>query len=475
MSEVLDGILSSLQEPEQNNRSRIGKVQRWFAASTIAGLILTGVVVTPVADMMLVVIPGFFAMFHVAMFVVNLLLAALLFIKGEIEGRGDTTRLAAAYLYVTLITVAQLASFPGGFMPTALIGTPQSPIWIWFFWHVGFGLLIIRYAWLASREPPPRSSWRASVIVVPALFLLATWISATYAERLPSVASGGHFVISGGAMFMFIPVATVTVVALASVVSLRATTPERLWLIVGLVASSLEVWLSVRGAARFSLGWYVAKMGSMITSLVVLISLLHEITLLYREAAASNAMLRRLVRLDGLTGLYNRRGFDELLHQEFRRAQRHEQPLGLVMIDVDFFKGYNDRYGHQAGDDCLRQVSDAVKDALWRPSDHAARYGGEEIALLLAATDLRGAVLIAERARAAVAALEIPHGGSPMGIVTISAGVSSLLPLQAGDHAADLVEGADHALYQAKKEGRNQVCAGTADIVAAAGLHSAEV
>jgi diguanylate cyclase (GGDEF)-like protein len=260
---------------------------------------------------------------------------------------------------------------------------------------------------------------------------------------------------------MFVPVGTVTIAALASVVSLRAATPERLWLLVAMVASSLEVWLNVHGSVRFTLGWYLAKSGSLFASLTVLLFLLHDITLLYLEAAVSNAVLHRLVRLDALTELLNRRGFDETVAEEFRRARRQRLPLAAVLIDIDFFKPFNDRYGHQGGDDCLRQVGAAIKNALSRPGDHAARYGGEEFVILLPATDLPGAVVIAERVRVAVAALGIPHADSPLEMVTISAGVSSVIPLHAKDTAADLIETADQALYQAKKDGRNRVCAAT--------------
>ena len=460
MTELLQE-LNALDVPSAN-RSRIGKRQRWFAASTIALLVLTGLVATPFAGTMTVVIPGFFAMFAMAMLIINVILTVLLFIKGEIEERGDTTRLAAAYLYVTLIVIAQMASFPGGFMPTPLIGSPQTPIWQWFFWHVGFGMLIIRYAWYASLPSPPRSSWLKSIIAIPLLVLLVTWVSCAYADQLPTVLANGHF---GNALLFLGPVVVVTVAALLSVASLRATTPERLWLAVGLVAICLEVWLNCQASARFTLGWYLAKAGSLGVSLAVLISLLREITLLYGEAAQSNAVLQKLIRLDALTGLFNRRGFDERLDEEFRRAQRLQTPLSLVLVDIDFFKAFNDGYGHQAGDDCLRRVSIAIKGAVWRPGDQAARYGGEEIVILLPATDQRGAIMIAERVRAAVEKLLIPHAGSELGTVTISAGVGSLRPMKArGDVATDLVETADHALYQAKKQGRNQVCAGTSDI-----------
>jgi diguanylate cyclase (GGDEF)-like protein len=445
------------------NRSRIGLRQRGFAASTIVLLVLIGIIGTPFAGLPIVAVPGTIAILDSAMFVISLLTAALLFMKGEIESRSDTTRLGAAYLFVTLIILSHIASFPGGLMPTALIGASSTPVWVWFAWHVGFGLGVIRYAWFTSRPRPSAASWKMSVVVVLALVALATWISASRTEQLPIMLAASQFVFTGAALGCWLLALGVTGGALLSVVSLRWTTPERLWLVVAMVANCLDVWLKFQGTARYTFGWYLSGVADLVAALVVLISLLYEIHLLYRESATSNAALHELVRLDGLTGLINRRGFDERLDEEFRRARRLEMPLSLVLVDVDFFKAYNDHYGHQAGDDCLRRVSAAIKGALWRPGDHAARYGGEEIVILLPATDMFGAMLIAGRAVDAVAALDIPHLASPFGTVSISAGVGSMLPLQSGDTAADLMKSADHALYQAKKEGRNRICSGTAD------------
>ncbi len=172
---------------------------------------------------------------------------------------------------------------------------------------------------------------------------------------------------------------------------------------------------------------------------------------------AQNAALARLARTDGLTGLANRRHFDEVLQQELRRARRNHSALALVMLDVDCFKKYNDLYGHPAGDDCLRRVSAAIGACVRRPCDLAARYGGEEFAVLLPETGEAGAAMVAERIRAAVCRQGLTHAGNPHRVVTISAGVHVLVPADAGD-AQKLVAGADHALYQAKSDGRNRVC-----------------
>jgi diguanylate cyclase (GGDEF)-like protein/PAS domain S-box-containing protein len=182
---------------------------------------------------------------------------------------------------------------------------------------------------------------------------------------------------------------------------------------------------------------------------------------------AANQVLRSLADVDGLTGLANRRHFDILLGEEFARANRHNLPLGLVLLDVDHFKAFNDTYGHPGGDECLRQVSRCVIDALRRPSDHAARYGGEELAILLPATDQRGTLDVADRVRGAVARLGIEHVGSGFGVVTISAGTATTHPPRSLCDPAALLKAADIALYQAKAAGRN--CVRSAGALAAIG------
>jgi diguanylate cyclase (GGDEF)-like protein len=160
---------------------------------------------------------------------------------------------------------------------------------------------------------------------------------------------------------------------------------------------------------------------------------------------------------DGLTGLPNRRQFDAVFSAEFNRAMRDGTSLALVMIDVDYFKPYNDIYGHPGGDDCLRRVSDAVSGARQRAGDLVARYGGEELAVLLPRTDLAGAMAVAEKMRQAVNGLHIAHEGNPAGIVTISAGVAALAPTRGGRAAPELLAAADAALYAAKSGGRDRV------------------
>jgi diguanylate cyclase (GGDEF)-like protein/PAS domain S-box-containing protein len=175
------------------------------------------------------------------------------------------------------------------------------------------------------------------------------------------------------------------------------------------------------------------------------------------QLAEANVRLRLIASQDGLTGLANRRQFDETLDNEFRRARRGGTALSLLMIDVDCFKTFNDCYGHPAGDRCLKQIASALQDLARRPGDLAARYGGEEIAVVLPNTPLAGAVTFAERARSAVRALAIPHQGGPAQIVTVSIGVAMLTPAAWPSGPDDLVAAADQALYSAKEAGRDPV------------------
>jgi diguanylate cyclase (GGDEF)-like protein/PAS domain S-box-containing protein len=183
-----------------------------------------------------------------------------------------------------------------------------------------------------------------------------------------------------------------------------------------------------------------------------------------RRLAESNRELQRMTRRDGLTNIANRRSFDEYLALEWNRAARDRRPLSLLMIDVDHFKAYNDRYGHPAGDDCLRRVAEALERQLGRSIDIVARYGGEEFAVVLPETPRVGAVNIGERLRHAVEELDLPHAESPTaGHVTISVGAATMIP-HPGDSAEVIVSASDAALYSAKQNGRNRVCtAGSPD------------
>jgi diguanylate cyclase (GGDEF)-like protein len=166
--------------------------------------------------------------------------------------------------------------------------------------------------------------------------------------------------------------------------------------------------------------------------------------------------LSRLALIDGLTGLANRRRFDELFEREWRRAERERTSLAVLMIDVDSFKSYNDVYGHSRGDAALIAIARAIAANAREPSDVAARYGGEEFVVVLPGTDAHAAVTVAERIRSAVVRLAIPHADARNGVGSVSIGVASIVPSGATSPAA-LIDAADRALYDAKRTGRDRV------------------
>lgn len=176
-----------------------------------------------------------------------------------------------------------------------------------------------------------------------------------------------------------------------------------------------------------------------------------------QKLADANIELQKLAALDGLTGIANRRRFDETVRSEWFRANRDKRPLSVIMCDVDMFKLYNDAHGHLAGDLCLKKVAAVLTESLKRPADLAARFGGEEFVLVLPDTDQAGALLVAENCRLKVQALGLasPHAVDS-GVVTISIGVGTMVP-DRNLNCDDLVDLADRALYAAKSAGRNRV------------------
>jgi diguanylate cyclase (GGDEF)-like protein len=198
-------------------------------------------------------------------------------------------------------------------------------------------------------------------------------------------------------------------------------------------------------------------LGAKIRAMQHIVLMRSSLIALTRKLDAANQELVRISSTDGLTGVANRRSFDEAISVEWRRARRYSNSIALMMCDVDYFKLYNDTYGQQAGDNCLRKVAKAIRQHTERPSDIVARYGGEEFAVVLPETTIGGALIVAEKIRDAIRELDIRHASSPGGTVTISVGIASAAP-GFDNPPDDLIQAASKALHRAKREGRDRVC-----------------
>ena len=250
--------------------------------------------------------------------------------------------------------------------------------------------------------------------------------------------------------------------AIAVLVSALARLP-RFCLVVAIAASILVLsglWFSESG----EVSWHIVAINRAAALILVWVTyaLIQRIERARRvveqrdaELAERNALLARLVDEDPLTGVANRRRFDEMLQAEFGRAQREQMPLSLLMIDIDHFKKYNDRRGHPAGDECLIRIAHTIRTQLHRPTDTLARIGGEEFAVLLPGTRVEGACERAETIRQGIEHLAVAHPRG--GVVTISIGVAATRGLAGPQTGPELLELADRALYRAKEAGRNRV------------------
>jgi diguanylate cyclase (GGDEF)-like protein len=438
-------------EPGIADQVREHPVQYLLGAALVSALAVGAAVATPFVNVALPPVPGFLTASGASLIVINLLLASLLFSRGRVGGQSSAVRLGAAYFFSATLQVPWLASFPGAFVPAPLIGAGSTPVWLWCFTHTGFSLGIIRYA--SAPLASPASVLRSVIFCIGASVALTLTATAGL-PYLPSMMGEERRLFTGfGA---YVPPVMLLLVGVSFVLVARGVTrsTRRLWLAVGLVAEAFDIWLLYHGATRYSVGWYLANCGGLTTSLVMLISALHDITVLYHRMAEANEGLTSLANLDGLTGLANRRRFDETVRAEWKRARRSGDRLSAMMVDVDFFKKFNDHYGHLQGDDCLRQVAAILRSVVRRPADFVARYGGEEFVLLLPGTDVPGAVGVANALREALRGRALPHAGSPLGVVTVSIGIGTLRPT-ADSGPETLLHMADSNLYLAKQGGRN--------------------
>jgi diguanylate cyclase (GGDEF)-like protein len=385
----------------------------------------------------------------------ELLTAFLLGAQFNARGRIAYGILSFAYGLSALLTWPYLAAFPGIFQtPPVPLGDQQTSVYFWLFWHLSFPALVIFARFRdtsAGRVVPPHRVQVATRTLVATTFGVASLVAvAIYAARnvLPRLVIDGHF--QPLFKFVLVPAAiALTLVACGVVLHKHRRTALSLWLAVALVSASADLFLNALTHERYSLSWYAGKLISVWSASYVLFMMLRDLVGLYRRLA-------HMARIDQLTGLPNRRALEEHVQFVFQNARRQRTGVGLLIVDIDFFKHFNDAFGHLAGDDCLRQVGRALAGCAARPLDLIARYGGEEFVAVLPDTPLHGLHVVAERIRSRIERLELFHGERRLGGVTVSIGIGHAPNALEVGHAA-LFESADRALYGAKAEGRNRV------------------
>jgi diguanylate cyclase (GGDEF)-like protein len=476
--------------------SPAGRGERRSACAVIAASTIIFVVLVPFAKVPLTPTPSFIAIYQSALVINDLITAVFLLGQSQFARSRALRWLAGGYLFTALASAAHALTFPGLFSLTGLLDAgPQTTAWMYIFWHSGFPLLVIAYA----RRRPERQGWQhdgaanaravgLAIAVVCAFTLFAT----AGQDFLPAIMAGDRY--TPIAAMVISSVWLLSLFALTLVLRRRPYSVLDLWLIVTMCAWLFDIALSaVFNSGRYDLGFYAGRIYGLVAASLVLIVLLFENTKLYvhlislRESDRAKATeLHRLTTVDTLTGIANRRAFEEALDQEWRRMMRHEIALSLLMIDVDCFKRFNDTYGHVAGDQCLRAVAQTLAGRTRRAGEMAARYGGEEFAVLLPHCDIEEARKLAVLICESVGALRIPHEGSAAApYVTVSIGVASIGEVPhsaaalsregaASAGATVLIETADAALYRAKTSGRNRaVVAGMDDAARASSVSSA--
>lgn len=408
----------------------------------------------------------------------DLLTAFILFNQYRASGVPSLLVMSCTYLFTGLITALHILTFPGIFSAEGMLGADsQTAAWLWIYWHGGFPAGILLYLFVGKRHPKPLTSKSEismyagiGLILTIAVVYLLFKLSTGWNHLFPSLIEprGYWRVLETG---VGPAVGVVNLMALVMVmVRFRARGVLHLWISVALLALLFDILLTLFAGTRYSLGWYLARINSVIAATVVLCSVVNEVNRLFirlsdqhkqllesgKQLERANEELVRLSSLDGLTEISNRRRLDEIISWELVAPEERHTPLSLLILDVDCFKAYNDHYGHLGGDHVLKTIAQTISREVKPFFGFAARYGGEEFAILLSGLDARGTYEVAEGIRLTIAGLGIEHVGSTASReVTVSVGGYCLPPFQRIDEDK-FISLADHCLYEAKNGGRNR-------------------
>jgi len=384
--------------------------------------------------------------------------AFLMFSQYRTSNSPPVALLGLGYAVCAAVLMVYLVLFPGVMHGAPSHDAPPG-VWLYLLFHALFPALIVLYVAARRRDDAGTLDQRATfglpTIVALTLAVAIVAGTASIVLPLPKLFADGHWTVTmRWALAIVISESIVAVALLKRVTGMHSILD--LWLSIAVFAIVLDSYLVLVGNTRFTLGWYASYLAMLCSVIAVLATFVHQINRMYGALARAASHLDEQAHIDGLTGIANRRRFDEYAARVVGSAQRRNAPLSALICDIDNFKLYNDTFGHLAGDDCLREVARIIRDGVPRPGDLVARYGGEEFVVVLVDTAASGAAIVAERIRAAVEHAAIEHSpDAAFAVVTISIGVCELAI--GGNTVAGMLGCADAALYAAKNSGRNRV------------------
>ncbi len=434
-------------------------------AAIVAGLLAAGsLAVVPVIERPLGTSYPIFAIVIALSIAAVAITAVLLWAQARVTQSLPLCVLACGYAMTATVMLPYLLCYRG-LWPQLLVwlsADQQTAGWLWVEWHVTFlgatiAYFVVRSSGLGTAAGDREAFVRARQrLVWGAVALVALAVPPViWIDGLPELAINGVSTLvlnSIDALLCGVAVAAIVVAFRSN----RFRTILDLWLAIACLSILSDVLLQ-RFSHQFAAGWYASRLTILLAASAVLFVLLFQTATIYEQLAETAERLRDESLTDVLTGLANRRSFEDRFAQVLRECARDQRPVALLAIDVDNFKAFNDTFGHQAGDACLRSVAAALQSNVGRARDFVARTGGEEMAVIMPGADARGALVVAERMRAAVQRAAIPAGrGAAHGVVTISVGIAATRE-PASKSADTLVQLADEALYRAKGEGRNRV------------------
>jgi len=409
-------------------------------------------------------VPILFPVFVTALAVNNGIIAYLVTLQFFITRQVAIGLLGSAFGFSALMAVLQVVTLPGVFSELGSMGSSNHVrMWMWITRLGGFPLLITLAMLLLKLYPKHTVSkrclnWTLAGFIVGPLVVTLSLFQFLFLEdaRLPllTTPNGNYSALAhgwGGAMM--VAAWAVALLSILWVTRLRHT--FYCWLALGSYSYVLYLLVNFAGAARFTVGWYTSRFFELTAAAIILGALLYEVLKMQQRLRSSYLHVYEESIRDGLTSLFSRRYFDTALAREIASQQRHGRPFSLLMVDIDFFKQYNDRHGHLAGDHCIRKIARCLANQL-REGDVVARYGGEEFVAILPDTDEDTAHRVAERFRRAVMALQLYQDRNGKAGVTVSAGLYTNRSDTVLTAEQMLVQ-ADAALYRAKHAGRNRV------------------